>query len=424
MAFIELTNWHNLLIWAHRRLKRLSRSETYTALRTCFLCYLISSGFVLLVAACAYRYIPRYEFGPSWGRDDFQTRLAAGDGRAYAQLVEQGYSVKPNDASTPNFFPAFPMLAAVLAFLMHIRPELALVIISNAFLFGCFVMLWEYASVRSKVDRSPNRILLLLTFGLFPTTMFFRMAYTESMFSFFLLLAMYGMATNWRPAFVAFVIGLATLTRFVGIALIVPFIFYMYSRVNSKATFPARTICYLPLCCWGLLAFMTYQYVVFGDPFVFARSQLATPDQKPSVIIQAIDLLMFQPIAETYDSHCQCYWGNLPPRKPFVANINFANPIYFVITLVAVSFGYWNRWVTTPELLLSIVLQAIAYAAVASRLCMWSEGRYCSIIFPVYFVLANILTTCRFTVAMSLAVFSTLLLGIYTGAFVLLYPCL
>ena len=77
---------------------------------------------------------------------------------------------------------------------------------------------------------------VLLALGLFPPTLFMRMAYSESLFLFLTVLAMYGMERNWRLWGIAAVVGLATATRFTGVALLLPLAMHVWPGSAQRGT--------------------------------------------------------------------------------------------------------------------------------------------------------------------------------------------
>ena len=78
--------------------------------------------------------------------------------------------------------------------------------------------------VRQRDPRSPRSLAVFVTlsFALYPVTFFARMVYTESLFLFFCVLALYAMERKWPLAVIVAVIALATAIRPVGVALVPP----------------------------------------------------------------------------------------------------------------------------------------------------------------------------------------------------------
>jgi Gpi18-like mannosyltransferase len=118
------------------------------------------------------------------------------DGVSHISISDRGY-LKDTPPSVARF-PAYPLLGRMLTRLTGLTTEAALVILANASFLGAFIVLAWYIEVRGQA-KAPARIdLTLLALGLWPSTLFFRMAYTESLFLFCALLAMYAMERRAR----------------------------------------------------------------------------------------------------------------------------------------------------------------------------------------------------------------------------------
>ena len=101
--------------------------------------------------------------------------------------------------SSVAFFPGYPLLVAMLCKATGMPLAWGALAVSHAFLLASFVLLFVYLLRRgngafqtgtSSASRLP--LYTLLAFGLFPPTFFLRMAYSESLFVFLSVLAMYG----------------------------------------------------------------------------------------------------------------------------------------------------------------------------------------------------------------------------------------
>lgn len=376
---------------------------------------------LILVTVACNQMLPSSKMGIPSGQGRFSNKLVASEGRFYADIVEHGYSIS-GDTPTINFFPAYPLIARVFAAVFRLSADTALVLVSHLFFCCSCIAMSSYASDSRRLDPAVSANLALLAMVLCPITLCFRLAYSESMFLFLALLVMHGINRCWPAVVIAIVIGLATATRSVGVALLGPFILYLYCRPRTYVPFAAKLAYYIPLCCWGILSFMVYQYVKFGDPLAFAKAQLSFGRTSSSLDMYILDPLSWQPIVDTYDPKCECYWANVPPRRPFVFNIGFASPVYFGLTAFLICLGRWNRWITSGEFLLSLLLLSIPYFTVASRMCMWSHWRYCSVIFPVYFVLAALMARHCVGWTVAFALVGTSLLSIYTAQVLRMYP--
>jgi hypothetical protein len=380
----------------------------------------------------------------------FAESLARVDGQNYRKIVDIGYEYKENLPSSVAFFPAFPLAVAGLSRASGLDTVLAQLIISNACCFVAFSLMGAYLGLRGRHPHSdqlpkgeredqpsPRPSLIaqerenlvasyaLLAMGLLPTTFFFRVAYTESMYLCAAIAAIYGIGRGWRIPIVAVIVGLATAIRPVGIALLVPLAWYVWQSSTSKLQLVRRLACAIPLGCWGLLAYMAYQYWKFNEPLAFALTQeyhrmrpLGTLGDK------VLSLLSWEPIREAYDSSSLGYWRNLCDMQSPLFSLEFANPIYLVGTAALITVGAWKRWLTSYEILLAIPLLVIPYVTRAYEMRMLSQGRFAAIVFPVYIVLGHLLARMPTVVAASLLALSGLMMGIYAALFAAGYPFL
>ena len=209
-------------------------------------------------------------------RVDWWSSFAAWDGEWYVGIVENGYTYDPNQMSSVAFFPAYPTLARAVKWVTGCRAEIALLSVSHLSMLGSFLALASYIKQRFPGEPLAVSDFALLSLGIFPTTFWMRMCYTESLFLFVLILAMLGMQRRWPPLAIAIVIGFATATRSAGVALLPVFWWWLLRNLQQqslpRATLTAATL--LPVSVWGLLAYVTYLHFTFGDPFVFTQTQI------------------------------------------------------------------------------------------------------------------------------------------------------
>jgi hypothetical protein len=384
--------------------------------------YYLTSVIVVVAAVFAVDFVPLCRQHPeSKTRVDLVSGFAAWDGMWYGRIASTGYSYDPHRQSAVAFFPLYPMLAAAIVQATGIRTEWALLAVSHGALVATFCLVGTYVQRR---DSAPNDHLqgwTLLAFGLFPTTFYFRMAYTESLFVMLMLIALLGMERGWRPVWIAFVIGLATGTRSVGVALVPAFALHLWQRVNSWWSWSARLGALLPVCCWGLLAYMVFLWLAFDEPLAFIKTQAHWRVRAVGVADRTIGLATLEPVRTLYEPSCPCYWGHAPPRENILFNLKAVTPIYFFGTAVLVGVGAYRRWLNGREVLLSVGLLLIPYCLHASPTCMGSHARYAASVFPAYLVLGQLLHRMPAPLSAALLALSGLFLGLYSAMFVSWY---
>jgi len=378
-------------------------------------------------------------------RVDLVSSFAAWDGEWYVRIASAGYSYDAERMSSVAFFPLYPWLAGAIVHTTGMRPEWALLLVSHGALIAVFALSAAYVGRRFPAADPDLALWTLLALGLFPTTFYFRMAYTESGFLLVTLLALYGMERGWRPLSIALVIGLATAARTVGVALVPVFALYLWQRMagevvstengttksgtgtdrpdRSQSHFSWLWQCavWLPVCCWGLLGYMAFQWIAFGEPLAFVKTQVHWNERSLGFADQMIGAFTLEPIRAVYDPSSACYWGRVPPQDNLLFNLKAANPVYFLAAVALVGAGAWKRWLNGRELLLSAGLLLIPYCLAASRAGMSSHARYAAVVFPMYLVLGHLLHRTPPPLAAALLAISGLFLAIYSAMFVSWY---
>ncbi len=349
-------------------------------------------------------------------------RCANWDGQWFITILKDGYSYDPLTHSNSAFFPAFPLLGRLIVNFTGLRAELALLLLSHLSLVTAFVVLATYLRGRCAEPHGSAGLYGLLAFGLLPPTFFFRMAYSESLFLLTAVLTLYGMERKWALPLIALLIGSATATRAVGVALLLPFSLHLRDRSPTWPGLLLRGAVLLPLACWGLLAFMTYQYAAFGDPLAFARTQEHWR-QRPAVpqAERAVSLLTLEPLWSIFDPASPCYWRRHEPQGNPLFSLHLANPLYFVFAVVLIAIGAWKRWLNRLEVSLAAGLLLIPYVTRSHEMCLAGMGRFAAAIVPLYLVLGQLLARLPPPVAAMLLSLSGFLMGVYAALFAAWY---
>src|SRR5262245_11672484 len=231
------------------------------------------------------------------------------DGQWYKAIVQDGYSYAPTRRSNVAFFPAYPLFARVCARLTGLRAEQALLVVSNLFLILAFLLFYQYARDRI-LDGPPDYPhYVLLGFGLVPVTFFFRTAYSESLFIFASLLVLRAMAQRRDPLLVAALVGFATATRPVGVALIPPLLLYAWDYSAGTAKRLGRMVIALPISAWCLADYMLYLGTSFGDPLAFSHTQTYWAARRAgSAAEKFLALVTLEPFRTLFDPSSPGYW--------------------------------------------------------------------------------------------------------------------
>lgn len=393
-----------------------------SCLSTGFLHYYLTTTIVIVAALLGHDLLPQPHH-PLAKAGDALHALANWDGEWYLRIVTNGYTYDATKPSSVAFFPAYPLLARSVARLTGADPLVSLLIVSHVSLLSTFVLTLAYVRRRYTSGGQGLGEYVLLSLGLFPTTLFFRMAYSESLFVFLLVLCLYGMERRWPLFVLAALVGFATATRPVGVALLPPFVLHVWHRSATVQQFGIRLIGLLPLSLWGIGAFMGYQWQAFGEPLAFLKMQANWRVYRPdSLTEKALALGTFKPIWGIFTPSAPAYWlRHTPYANPFVS-LFLANPILFVAASVLLVVGIRRRWLSSYESLLAACLLLIPYLASSYEMHMAGMGRFVAAIFPLHLVLGQILMRLRGPVAAVVLSLSACLLALYAALFAAWYP--
>ncbi len=225
-----------------------------------------------------------------------------GDTIDYIAIAINGYTKEQQTL----FFPLYSTLIRALAPLFRHSALAAGFFLSNAAFLGVLVVL--YRLVETEFDRdTAKRAVLYLT--IFPSALFFFVAYNDSLFLLFTLLSFYAIRRGswWLAGLFG---ALATLTRFEGVFLFVVFVYEFTRQVTPHIqrawqekqllkrvapASPALAALFIPM---GLFLYMSALNSIFRDPFAFFHVQaqqsagFSAPWVGPFV---AIKTLLLQP---------------------------------------------------------------------------------------------------------------------------------
>jgi hypothetical protein len=356
-------------------------------------------------------------------QSDLTSCFARWDGQWYKRIVADGYSYDPDNQSTVAFFPVYPLLARLLVCITGLRPDLALLAIAHLSLISAFILMIAYVRERYKSTSPGLAEYVLLALGLLPFTFFFRMAYSEAPFLLLTILALYGMERKWSLAIIALIIGLATATRPVGLGLLAPLILHIWHRSSNAISFIGTFLCIVPIACWGMAGYMSYQYGQFGDPLAFAKSHGHWRVRPPAPLLdKLIALETLEPIWSICDSWSPCCWNRTEFANAFLFNPRIADRVYFLGAVVLAAVGKYKRWLSSYELVLVVSLLFIPYVGRGYDMCMASMARFTSVAFPIYLVLGNLLWRIQVPLAAGFLAISSLLLGVNAALFAARYP--
>jgi Mannosyltransferase (PIG-V) len=345
--------------------------------------YAISTTLVLLSAWFGMAFVKPSSLSVEPGFD-FWFALDRWDGAYYRDIARDGYHYDPSKQGVVAFFPAYPLLIRAGVLLTGARVEIAAVVIAHLLTALSCILLHAYARLRLADVRMAG--LAVLGFAVLPTTVFFRLGYSESTFFFFVVLFLLGLERGWSWIVLALITGAATATRSPGVALLPPLLLEIWRRHPTRRMFLPRAALAVPLACWGLLAFVGYQWHAFDEPLAFAKIQKNWGGIGGEFKDTLVPLATYEPGWGTYVPGSPRHWQQSEFHDRAVFSIRFANPIFFTGTLLLVLFGAWRGLLHSREWLLALALLAIPYFTRGYTGSMGSFGRFAAVVVPVYIV--------------------------------------
>lgn len=259
------------------------------------------------------------------------------DGVHYLRIAQNGYTADYSQA----FFPLFPLLIKFLANIFPKNSSLDIrlfvdpayfwsgIILANAFFLAALFAFYKLLRIDYSKKLALSSMVLLLVF---PTSFYFGSIYTESLFLLLACSALYFLRKR-RYLLSGVLISLASATRIFGILLILVYLIEVAKNIKNLKVWAGLLIA--PL---GLLFYMYYLNLNFGDPFYFLTSQPAFGAQRtvrqiillPQVIFRYLKIFLTVPIT------------SLPFFNAFLEFMFTLAPIAVLIwAFKRIRFSYW-----------------------------------------------------------------------------------
>jgi hypothetical protein len=313
----------------------------------------------------------------------------------YTQIAIHGYFWDRGVPLTANFFPLYPMSISIvqhitgLFFGANSYLAAGMLVSSAAFLVAC-VLMFRLVSDRFGDQTAYLSVLLL---GLFPFSFYFGASYTEAVFLACALLAFLGIdRRNWWLAGTGALLAGATRPTglIVGLAVVVAY-FVDWFRTRHRLRWDILALGLAPL---GVAAFALYCWIHFGNPLAYTEAT--------SVGWQGhFQIAGLQYLLDILSHPQQWLHGAL---------LNFIYAFLILVFLVACYPIYRLLGLSyTVFAFLSCVAPVLEFSVIKS------SGRYMSVIFPVFIVLAYALQKRPVLRDMTIIAFTLLLSVCVTG---------
>ncbi|MFA5958786.1 mannosyltransferase family protein [Hyphomicrobium sp.] len=263
----------------------------------------------------------KWGLGHSWF-----DRLLRYDAGYYISIAQDGYrhSTDPAVLNSTAFYPLYPLLGRFVHWSTGADTGVALLIVSNISAVAACLLLTKFVR-----DEAGDEIALWTTafFWFFPSTFFLSAGYTESLCLTLILLS-FVVLKQEKFILASLFAGLAVATRSTGIVMLPVILWELYQRPTSPwpQTFLKMFLCSL-LAVSGLIAFMIFLGIEFGDPLAFAHSQSAW--HQGTFTSRFVDAVMLVPLR---------HGGWLLPFLALTAwsfwHLRFAVSLYALATLM------------------------------------------------------------------------------------------
>jgi len=241
---------------------------------------------------------------------DFWASWAQWDGGHFYNISKFGY-FGPNEYA---FFPLFPLLVKILSFPLLGNNLLAGLLIANILYLAFLYIFFRLIDLKFGKKVAVASLFTVITF---PTSFFSVAFYSESLFLLLAASTLLLLEKN-KPFLASITIILATLTRFVGIFLVLPLIFFYLKSIDFKLNKINFRFLSIPISLLGILGYGLYLYLKFNDPFYFFTVQ------------STWHRLIVNPLSTIYSYLTQNIFS-----KPFNDYLDVISTISFVLILIA-----------------------------------------------------------------------------------------
>ena len=204
----------------------------------------------------------------------------------YRSIIETGYNthytMNVDGQANWAFFPLYPMIIKLIHLLVPVNINILGSIISTLFFIGLLIMSYLYIIETRGNSKEGLFFTIIMTFGVY--SFYFSVLYTESLYLFLLVTALYFLHKG-NYLLVGIFGALLSATRNMGVMLVfavaAQYLYDYFKNKKSIKSFFSDTIkntnlilgtSLIPL---GLFSYMAYLWKLIGDPMAFSKVQIA-----------------------------------------------------------------------------------------------------------------------------------------------------
>jgi hypothetical protein len=277
--------------------------------------------------------------------------LSNWDGPNYLRIASKGYVSKSN----ANFFPLYPLAIREVGRVISSPLDAAIFIAWISFIGAVYFFL-QILKHLFKIKDNSEALKGLMLFGLFPTAMFFIATYSESLFAFLALGAIY-FTLKKKYTYAALFLLFCGATHITGIFVILLISMMMWEEKEKIW----KVLSMLVIGSLGLLAYTFYLWHRFRDPlgFILSQKHHGWLVSSYSDLVSQADL--FNLIFIIFILMSIYYWWY---RRRSFAIYSF---LFLLIPLLGKQFGGFNRYV-----LMAFPVQWMLYSYLKKRQLAYS----------------------------------------------------
>lgn len=291
------------------------------------------------------------------------------DGAYYLLIAAKGYTINA------GFFPFFPLVINFFTGLFgqdtlpfDPRQYLAAITLTSFFFFTGLIVFYKLLKLDYKENIAIWSIIFLL---IFPTSFFFAVIYSESLFLLLSLLSFY--LARKKKWFLAGIIGsFLSATRLVGIAIWPALLYEYFKSEKSKSPSKLLSIFLTPV---GLLGYAIFNFIKWGNPFYFIAAQGNFHNNR------SIDAIILFP--QTVFRYIKI----LLTVRPIIYEwwVAFFELAFFVFALI-LFYVAWKKKIRISYLIFAV----LCFLIPSSSGTFSGLPRYIAVIFPIFMTLALI----------------------------------
>jgi hypothetical protein len=396
-----------LRVDAVKRLSSIDRRAALSIAGTA-LAFRVVSALVAFLANRSFPLHQREQFTVFGSTNLFWDTFARYDSGWYCQIAKNGYvfvvggpSAGIGKAGKIAFFPLYPLMMRYTGGV--VGSELGTLFLAGilvSWLSFMAAMVALYFLARLDLPRRQAQRAVLLA-AIFPFSFFFGLVYSESLFLLLTLLTFYAFRTQrWMLGGVAG--ALATATRVNGI-LMLPALAWIAFRSTESTESTARdrvmAVVGLLLVTAGIGAYSFYVYQLSGNPFEWARTIQRWGYNTGGAPWTAPAALLHNLLTRPYE------YLSTEPMAPYDTLYGITAIAFLALTPVV-----WMKFGAAYGAFMLLNLWLPLSSGVFEGL-----GRYCSVLFPAFILLATIRSRATLTcVIVVFALFYTLGLALFT----------